>query len=281
MFDGKGVQTFQSIGDWACWPSHNAAGDSQANGTTSRGLRMTLQESQRPIVRPAAKRSLLNRTVQRVLTTLRLDVKRISFSDSLIIKRRLQSDDFTFVQIGANDGISFDSLYSIVTRYKCRGLVVEPLADMFERLKYNYREYPLVTPVRAAVHPTLKRLVLHRPDPAKLAHLPAYAGGIASVDPKWHEKSGVPKEAIVEEEVSATTLMDLLAQHDLLRLDLLQIDVEGFDAEVVKMIDFTRVRPGILKYESFDASADAALERMLRSQGYNLRRSGQDVTAWT
>jgi FkbM family methyltransferase len=237
---------------------------------------MSLHESHRPVVKTTMKRS-----IQRVLTALRLDVKRISFSDALIIKRRLRSDDFTFVQIGANDGISFDSLYSIVTRYKCRGLVVEPLADMYERLKYNYREYPKVTPVRTAVHPTLKRLVLHRPDPAKLAQLPAYAGGIASVDPKWHEKSGIPADAIVEEEVPAISLMDLLAKYDFQRLDLLQIDVEGFDAEVVKMIDFTRVRLGIIKYESFDANADTELERMLRSHGYDIRRSGHDVTAWT
>src|SRR3954469_19257010 len=205
----------------------------------------------------------------------------MSKSDALIIKRRLRTPDFPFVQIGANDGISFDSLYTIVTRYKCRGLVVEPLGDMFERLRFNYREYPLVTPVRAAIHPTLKRLVLHRPDPAKMMELPAYATGIASVDPKWHERSGIPAEAIVEEEVPALTLMELLDQHGIKHLDLLQVDVEGFDAEVIRMIDFSRIRPGIIKYESFDAKADVDLEQMLRSQGYAIRRKGHDVIAWT
>lgn len=137
---------------------------------------------------------------------------------------------------------------------------------MFERLKYNYREYPLVTPARTALHPTLKAITLYRPDPAKLAQLPAYACGIASVDPKWHERSGVP---------------ELLTSHGLTRLDLLQIDVEGFDAEVIRMIDFSRVRPGIIKYESWDRAADAELERMPAAQGYMLRRNGHDVITWT
>lgn len=55
-------------------------------------------------------RTSTRRFILRLLATLRLDVRPMSFSDAMIIKRRLRTDDFTFAQIGANDGISFDSL---------------------------------------------------------------------------------------------------------------------------------------------------------------------------
>ncbi len=39
---------------------------------------------------------------------------------------------FSFIQIGANDGVSFDSLYDMVLQRKSKGVVVEPLSDYFQ-----------------------------------------------------------------------------------------------------------------------------------------------------
>src|SRR3989344_626219 len=44
-----------------------------------------------------------------------------------------------FIQIGANDGMKFDSTYLYVKKYNWRGILVEPVGYVFEKLKDNYR----------------------------------------------------------------------------------------------------------------------------------------------
>lgn len=207
-------------------------------------------------------------------------IHRISQFERLLL-RRLRSDrPLVFVQVGANDGLSFDSLYWYVTKYHCKGLVVEPLHDMFQRLEYNYRSFPNVTPVRAAVHPSLREVVLHRVKPERLLEVPEWGTGIASVHARWHVELGIPSEEMIEERVPAIHLMELFERYEISTLDLLQIDVEGFDAEVIKMIDFARIRPGIIKYEARRAEFDEPVEELLVSHGYKLFHEGPDVIAW-
>ena len=63
--------------------------------------------------RPTTFKSTVRRFIQRVLAALRLDVRRISFSDALVIKRRLRTDDFTFVQIGVPSRSELESYGAI------------------------------------------------------------------------------------------------------------------------------------------------------------------------
>jgi FkbM family methyltransferase len=160
-------------------------------------------------------------------------------------------------------------------------VVVEPQPEAYELLVRNYRERPKIHPLRVAVHPTLRRCKLYRIDPRRLRELPAGMVGIASLDPEHHKKSGTPSEWIVEEEVNAMPLMEILDLHGIDDLDLLQIDAEGFDAEVIRMIDFDRVTPAIIKYVHVSLSlADSdSTERLLRTRGYRMTREGGDTVA--
>jgi GTPase Era involved in 16S rRNA processing len=45
------------------------------------------------------------------------------------------------IQIGANDGLRFDSLSYYIKKYKTKSILVEPIKDNFEDLKNNYKEY--------------------------------------------------------------------------------------------------------------------------------------------
>ena len=54
---------------------------------------------------------------------------------------------------------------------------------------------------------------------------------IASVHPEHHKRTGAPTEHIVRERVRCLTFDELLAQHQVSRIDCLQIDVEGYDGE--------------------------------------------------
>ena len=55
-----------------------------------------------------------------------------------IVSQLLSLDKQFFVEVGANNGIRWDSLHDLICKYHLTGLLVEPLPDIFEELKRNY-----------------------------------------------------------------------------------------------------------------------------------------------
>ena len=103
----------------------------------------------------------MRKRLNKILRKIGYEIVRYSRFPS-VLKQELKNDpDFFFVQIGANDGVRFDNLYNFVTNNNCKGLVVEPIKDYFERLALNYRDYPDIIPVNVAVqkHDCMKGLV--------------------------------------------------------------------------------------------------------------------------
>jgi FkbM family methyltransferase len=223
-------------------------------------------------------RKLINRALKHV----GYEIVRRSRLIDLMEQRLRRNPDFCFVQIGANDGLRFDSLYAFVTGHGCRGLVVEPLKDYFERLKLNYRDYERIIPVNLAIHATKRKCMLHRLDPARLGAVPGWAAGAGSVLPEFNQVAHqIPPEYMIQEEADCVTLMELLQTYDVRCVDLLQIDVEGYDGEIIRMIDFSAVRPAIIKYEHqhLPPAEREGVERLLRGNGYRLLREKMDTIA--
>jgi hypothetical protein len=80
--------------------------------------------------------------------------------------------------------------------------------------------------------------------------------------------------------------MKLLANHQIGSLDLLQIDAEGCDIEIVRSLDFSRIRPKIIHFEhrlSHKVHKREDLEGvlgMLVSGGYNIFINQDDCLAY-
>lgn len=191
----------------------------------------------------------------------------------LISKNYLVGEKFTFIQVGANDGSSFDILYDIVKLRKSSGVVIEPLPDFFSQLCKTYQDFPAIIKVNKAVHSTLRAVNIYRVHPEKQHLAPDWAKGIASLDPNHHKKSNTSSALIIAESVEAAPLMEIVLQdYKIKTVDLLQIDVEGFDYEVLKMIDFKAIKPSIIKYEFVNLSDKdkAASKDLLEQNGYYL-----------
>lgn len=187
-----------------------------------------------------------------------------------------------FVQIGANDGVRFDSLYSIVTNRKCSGVVVEPLPDLYQRLQANYADYPDIVPVNVAVHEREGTLPLYRVRPEVTGRYEGWATGIASFDREHLIRHGIASEDVVAQDVPCVPLMTLLARTGMLDANLLQIDTEGYDAEIIRMIDFSRFRPRIIKYEhkNMTDAQRGEMTGLLLSNGYLTTKEATDTIAW-
>ena len=176
-------------------------------------------------------------------------VEKLNVLEPLLYRRLAKSRDFFFVQIGANDGVFCDPIWEFVTRNQVAGMVVEPLKGAFEQLVANYRPFPKVQAVNTAIHASLKSAEIYSVDPARLPQLEAWARGTASFKRQHLVDAGLPADAIRTETVGCVTLEELLRQHGVGAIDLLQIDTEGYDAEIIRMIDFRNRKPAIIHFE--------------------------------
>jgi FkbM family methyltransferase len=190
---------------------------------------------------------------------------------NILYKNFRPGTPFVFIQVGANDGISHDFLYEFVMQHESTGIVIEPLSDYFELLQENYAYTSSIYKVKKAVHSHLKKVPMYRVDPMRLNELPAWASGIGSLDPKHYKKSGLPEDYIIIEYVEADHLMNIIKTFAIsMDIDLLQIDVEGYDFEVLKQVDFSNLKPKLIKLEYMNLSKEdlADAVKTLKANGY-------------
>ena len=57
---------------------------------------------------------------------------------------------------------------------------------------------------------------------------------IASLNRDFHKLTNTPTQLIIPERVPCISLKGLLAKYCITQIDLLQIDTEGYDAEIIK-----------------------------------------------
>jgi FkbM family methyltransferase len=188
----------------------------------------------------------IRKNVNSIMTNL--GITSLSIFDTLLDKRIKKTDNFFFIQIGANDGITHDDIYTFVTRNKVRGIVIEPLPDFFEKLVDNYKKHPQIKKINVAIHHENKKLELYRVN-SKISELPKWSQGIASFDKEHHLKCGIPSKYIICEEVDCMSFDELIVQNNISYIDLLQIDTEGYDYQIIKMINFNQIKPCIIRFE--------------------------------
>jgi FkbM family methyltransferase len=197
----------------------------------------------------------------------------------------LRNPDLTFLQIGAFDGRQADPLYQFVTRYHWRGVLVEPMPDAFAKLQEAYRGEPQVQLRNVAVAQVDGKRSLYylRRD---AAGLPAWAPMLASFDRDvvLRHESQIPNisDFIEMTEVPCVTLSSLVKETGLDRIDLLQIDTEGWDYEILKLIDFDQMKPAIINYEHAHLNPDdwdAAVGLLVRN-GYRVGVGRYDTVAY-
>ena len=192
-----------------------------------------------------------------------------------------KQDEISFIQVGANDGISFDNIYPFFKSHKCKGLLIEPLPYFFDRLKLNYADSPSIVPLNIALHPTAEKFDIYSVNPKELHKYPHWASGIASFNKEHLFKNSVKESDMVAQAVACKPLSKLISEHGLQELDYLQIDTEGFDDEIIKMIDFRQVKPKLIKFESVHLSTEKKLftVNLLKSQGYKIIDERRDMVA--
>ena len=99
-------------------------------------------------------------------------------------------------------------------------------------------------------------------------------------------KDGILESDIIPEIVPCLSFMDLIKIENVSKLHLLQIDAEGYDVEILKSIDFKKIKPLIINFEhrwSYNLISDSELFNVLKTlidNGYHIVLNGNDALAF-
>jgi FkbM family methyltransferase len=171
--------------------------------------------------------------------------------DDLVCRRMFDfGSELTFVQVGAFDGVTRDPLRKYIDKCGWRGVVVEPQAKAAHQLRELYRGNDRIVVVQAALDSESGNRKLFTVE----SHTaPAWAGGLASFqrDTILKHSDLIPglDTMIREDTVNCITFGEVLGCLPSERIDLLQIDTEGSDADILSLFPFHRVIPEIIHWE--------------------------------
>jgi FkbM family methyltransferase len=205
-------------------------------------------------------------------------------------------DQIFVIQVGANDGINHDPIHKFVKRDKWKGLLIEPQPDVF-----RYQLFPLymrdegifMENIAISEESTLMDMYKLSFTRERWAtglttfHRPTLQDKVDRGDVDDIAKSKgieVPskKEDYIDEfKVESKTFELLRAKYQIKEVDVLQIDVEGFDFEVIKLYDLTRNKPKVIVFESSHLGSEeyAETERYFEENSFVLKRVKGDSVA--
>lgn len=187
--------------------------------------------------------------------------------------QRARSGDFTALIVGAYDGVANDPAGAFVRQHDCKAVFVEPQPAPFARLQKVMAAANHVQLINAAVDAVAGSRPLYTLAPT--GHdLPPWTEQLASFDRnhllKHEDRAPGLSAHIVTLDVPTLTFADLMRSASFARVDLLQIDAEGMDAQLLSWFPFEQTKPGIVHYENAHMSVaeHQAIRRRLHALGY-------------
>jgi len=243
----------------------------------------------------AAIQGILNRLGYQLVSRQRLDnfmaeiaATTVASTEAIDVLKFVIQDYITshpkpfFIQIGANDGIHCDDFRTYILDHCWEGVLVEPQPGPFARLVQNYQGHPGLCFENAAIGRS-----------SGVAPLYGFAGTLGDMQLDVFTSFDYDRVATVKKymnipleierfDVPTMTFQTLLSKYRVKKLDILIIDTEGYDFEILKMIDFGAVCPAIIQFEHTNlTSADkVACYKMLVEKGYRLGSHHLDIIAY-
>lgn len=166
----------------------------------------------------------------------------------LKLRRYVDFEGGFFIEAGANDGIRQSNTYFFERRRDWSGLLVEPVPELAAECRRNR---PRCVVESVALVP------FGFPSPTvemRFCNLMSLVKGAMRSDQEElaHIEKGCAVQHIQTREltVPTATLSSLLDKHGIERVDLLSLDVEGFELQVLKGIDFRRHAPAHILVEA-------------------------------
>ena len=168
------------------------------------------------------------------------------------LERYLPERGGFFVEAGGNDGYTQSNTYAFERRHGWHGVLVEPVPELARACAL---ERPGSGVVRAAL---VAKSFSDREVSLRFGGLMTVVVGGRDADDKWVEAAHAvgQEEPPHELRAPARTLSSILDEVRAPEVDLLSLDVEGYEAQVLAGLDFERHAPRFVLVEMRDTVAD-------------------------
>lgn len=171
-----------------------------------------------------------------------------------------------FVEVGAADGIELSNTYLLETKYKWKGICVEPIPEQYKKLLTNR---PNSKCSNDAVY--YKSGMTLQFDIANNGNL---ISGLTEHIDTHKAKVDANKTTI---NVKTISLTDLLEQYDAPNfIEYLSLDTEGSEYEILKEFDFDKYKFGLIDVEhNYKEPRRSQIRELLISKGYEYIRENE------
>jgi len=213
------------------------------------------------------------RTISKI-TSLKIDL----VLENLFLNNNIKK----VIQIGANDGSSFDELNKFIKKYKTKSILVEPIKEIFLKLKENYKEFENVNLQNLAISVNNEINSIFKVSKDYINLYDEHIKAISSFKKKHLIDHGVQEKHIISEDVNKISISELIEKYNFIDLDLLYIDAEGYDGKIVKdFLNTIKSRPFIIfEYIHIDNSLFDELLNKLIQEKYKIIQLNENVLCY-
>jgi FkbM family methyltransferase len=179
--------------------------------------------------------------------------------EDFLLSRYFTGHEGFFVEIGCIDGKRFSNTYHFELK-GWKGICVEAHQDYIALLRTN-------RPKSAIIH-----CAVGEADEDQAVFFANARGSLSSLDPTKEEKFARDYPGYFTgfkpQSVSKRTLTTLFKEHHVGAIDLLSLDIEGYEVEALKGLDLKRYAPSVLVVESDSPEHRRKLDEKLMPAGY-------------
>ena len=191
--------------------------------------------------------NLLLRMARRALRPFRRQSFALNELDRKLAKH-LDFDGGFFIEAGANDGRRYSNTLYFEKYHSWTGLLIEPIPELARQCRLN-RPGCIVENSALVPRDYQKQTIEMR----YCDLMSLVKGGMKSKqEEEEHIRLGIECQSIETHEltVPARCLSDILDQHNVEHIDLLSLDVEGFELSALQGLDLNRHRPRFMLIEA-------------------------------
>ncbi|NET76666.1 FkbM family methyltransferase [Okeania sp. SIO1F9] len=158
----------------------------------------------------------------------------------------LNFDNGFFIEAGANNGISQSNTVFLERYRNWTGVLIEPIPDLVKLCRHNRPRCVVENYALVPFNYDRDEIDMHY---CNLMSLVKQA--MSEEEVKKHIKRGCELQKIETYvvKVPVTTLNFILEKHKVKRIDLLSLDVEGFELQVLQGLNFNQFRPRFMLIE--------------------------------
>ena len=203
--------------------------------------------------------------------------------DCIFYSLAIAKKDVFFVQVGSNDATHGDPLRNFIFNCNWSGIMIEPVQFVFKRLKENFSQFENITLENVAIsseNGVKDFYYLQECDDLPVTYDQL---GSFSLDTVLKNSTWIPdiQERIVTTQVDCITFKQLCKKNNVTDIDIIHIDTEGYDFEIIKMIDFECFKPRIILYEHkhLSPTEKAECHALLQENQYELLELKRDTIA--